>query len=130
VMEQSEAKPEEGIFWIAQMNFYDKQYVFQWAQGVDQSVQAFLHEQIDAVGAASHGEGVRPTAEQLLASGDASEFLVLMADQSRGVAMGSIRPREDRRDDRSSRAEEQEATNDAGAEAQSGTDMGTSHAAD
>lgn len=130
VMEQKDAKPEKGIFWIAQMNFYDKQYVFQWAQGVDRSVREFLQEQTDAMGASPYGEGVRLTTEQLLASGDAREFMVLVSDQPGGVAVGPIHSGEDRRDDGNPRSEDEKAADADRPEAQPGSGVETAHAAD
>jgi hypothetical protein len=102
VSEAKDANSEQGIFWVGQVNFYDKLYVFQWAQGVDQSVEAFFLEQIDAVGTASDGEGLRPTPEQLLASGEYGSILASVADRPGDVDVGPVHPRTDRRNRASS----------------------------
>lgn len=105
---QEEAKPDHGIFWIGNVNFYDKLYVFQWAQGVDREVQAFLHEQIDALGTLPDEQGLRPTTEQLLASGQYGNVLASMADRPSDVDVGPVHSGEDRGDDRTSVSEEED----------------------
>ena len=124
VLKQEEADPPNGVFWIASMNFYDKQWLFSWAQGVDQSVREFLQQQADALGTALDGEGVRLTTEQLLAHGRASEFMVRVADQPSSMAMGSIYSEQDRRDRPSANPEGEETSNAERAQVSTGANLG------
>jgi len=126
VEDDAEADPTRGIFWIGQMNFYDKQYIFQWAQGVDQSVQDFLQEQASALGTAPDGEGVRPTTEQLLSQGEPGNFLVVLPNRPRNLPVGPVHSGEDRRDDSGSGEQEQTTTHDPKTEVLAAADHGLS----
>jgi hypothetical protein len=93
---------EKGIFWSGRVNLYDKLWVFQWSQGVDSSIEEFFQQQIDAMGVASDGEGVRLTPEQLLATGEFGYVMDSVPDGSGNVDVGDVYPSADRRSDRSS----------------------------
>jgi hypothetical protein len=112
VLTEEEANPDAGVFWITQVNFYDKLWLFQWAQGVDQSVHEFLQQQADALGTASDGKSVRVTPEQLLANGESGHFMVSMADRPSDVDVGNVRSGEDRRHPASAAQKEQPADPD------------------
>lgn len=107
VLTEEEANTDAGIFWVTQVNFYDKLWFFQWAQGVDQSVHEFLQQQADALGTSSDGENVRVTTEQLLANGESGHFMVSVADRPGDVDVGDVRPGEDRRHPASASEEDQ-----------------------
>jgi hypothetical protein len=119
------AKPDEGIFYVGAVNFYDKLWLFQWAQGADQSVQSFLDEQTAYVGIAPDGPGVRPTAEQLLASGYYGDIMASLADRPGDVDVGTVHPRQNRRDRRAANRQERKAKS-KGAEVQQQADHGLS----
>lgn len=57
---------EQGPFPVADVDYFDKLYVYQWAQGVDQSVADFLHEQATTLGNLANGESVSLSAEPVL----------------------------------------------------------------
>lgn len=121
-----QAKPDDGIFYVGEVNFYDKLWLFQWAQGADQSVQTFLDQQTTYVGLAPDGPGVRPTAEQLLASGYYGDLVAGLADRPSGVDVGQVGPRQDRRDRRKA-ARQERKTNASRAKVQTEDDSEISH---
>lgn len=61
-----QADEELGRFWIGDVDYFDKLYVFQWAQGVDQSAADFLREQGEALGRLADGEELQLSAEPTL----------------------------------------------------------------
>lgn len=58
-------EPAEPFF-IGEADYFDKLYVYQWTQGVDQAVADFLHEQSQIVGIVADGGGVRDSTERVL----------------------------------------------------------------
>lgn len=129
VEKEEDINPEQGIFWIDTVNFYDKLWLFQWAQGVDQSVQQFLDQQAASVGTLSDEQGVRMSPQQLLAGGDFGRFVVSVADRPSDVDVGSVRPSKNRRNARSAAAKEQ-ATNTDSPEVHTQADHGFVNRAD
>lgn len=59
------AESEEEPFWVGEVDYLDKLYLYQWVEGVDLSVEEFLHQQAEIVGALQNGEGVQlsPTSD-------------------------------------------------------------------
>jgi hypothetical protein len=54
---------EEPPYHVDTVEYFDKAYLYKWAQGVDQSVEDFFLEQAEIVGALADGEGIQLSSE-------------------------------------------------------------------
>jgi len=55
----------EAPFYVGDVEYFDKLYLFQWAEGVDRTVEEFFREQGEAMGMLANGESI-----PLLTTGD------------------------------------------------------------
>lgn len=83
-----QADLENGPFPVADVDYFDKLYVYQWAQGVDQSVADFLREQSAALGALANGEGVSLSSEPVLRIERRGGRMVGVVDRSSDLDLG------------------------------------------
>lgn len=51
---------------VHEADYFDKLYVYQWTQGVDQPVAEFLHQQSEIMGIVADGPSVRESSERVL----------------------------------------------------------------
>lgn len=95
---EGEDDPANDVFSLDLVDYDDKLYVYQWTQGVDQSVQDFRLQQAAAVGTLGNGDEVRGTSEQLLRVERTGGRLVGLLDRPSGLSVGDVGRREDRGD--------------------------------
>lgn len=88
VMNDDDADEESGPYPVAAVDYFDLLYVYQWAQGVDQSVQDFLHEQGQTLGTLAAGESVPLSSEPVLRVERRGGRLVSVVDRPGDVAVG------------------------------------------
>lgn len=83
-----QADLEQGPFPVADVDYFDKLYVYQWAQGVDQSVADFLREQGTVMGNLANGEGVPLSSEPILRIERRGGRMVGVVDRPSDVDVG------------------------------------------
>lgn len=84
-----QADLEVGPFPVADVDYFDKLYVYQWAQGVDQSVADFLREQSATMGSLANGEGIPLSSEPILRIERRGGRMVGIVDRSSDVDLGN-----------------------------------------
>lgn len=110
----------EPPFYVGDVDYFDKLYVYQWAQGVDQSVIDFLNEQKSLVGNVAAGGEIPLSPEPLVRIERRGGRVVGVVPGSGGVHMGELHRAESAGDARSSSAAEQSDANDGSPEVQRG----------
>jgi hypothetical protein len=75
-------------FYVGDVNPLDLLYVYQWAQGVDESVAEFLHQQAEIMDRLSKGESVSDTAKHLLRSNRQGGRVARVYRGQRDVSVG------------------------------------------
>ena len=61
--DESRREAVDPPYWIGDVDYMDKLFLYGWAQGVDQSIQEFLQFQSEIVGAMADGTGVQLSSE-------------------------------------------------------------------
>lgn len=96
----AEADPDNLVFSVEDVDYFDLLYVYEYSQGVDREVREFLRFQVAVVGAVGDGNGLRPDAGRAVVIDRSTGRLVGLAGEPGGVEMGPVRQGEDRGDDR------------------------------
>lgn len=89
---------DNGIFPVSSVEFDDLLYLFQWAEGVDESVEAFFQRQTEAVGAMGDVPGVLVPTEGPVGDQPAGGRVAGVSDRPSYVDLGQSDPGPDRRD--------------------------------
>jgi hypothetical protein len=116
------ADAEDEPFWVGDVDYLDKLFLYQWVEGVDLSVEEFLHQQAEIVGALQDGEGVRLSAESDLRVDRTGRFIAGDPGRPGGDDVRVVHPGPDRGTDRKTRQPAKKATNRTRPKVQSGRD--------
>ena len=123
--DESREDAEEPPYYMGDVDYFDKLYVYQWAQGVDESVVEFLHGQKQALGALADGDGVPLSSEPVLRIERRGGRMVGVLDRPGDVPVGELHQEPDRGNDRRTRtAANKDTTHDHEAEVHARTDHG------
>ena len=88
---------EEPPYHIDDVEYFDKLYVYQWAQGVDRSVIEFLHEQSEAMGELADKQSIQLSPTSSLRVDSKGRFVVSADGGSGDVPVGELHPEPNRR---------------------------------
>jgi len=114
---------EEPPYHVDDAEYFDKLYLYQWAQGVDRTVIDFLHEQSEALGELATNQSVRLSPTSTLRVDSRGRFVVSDDGGSGDVPVGDVHPEPNRRARRTrSSTKQKQATHGTGTEVQSTPD--------
>lgn len=108
---------------IGSVDYFDKMYLYQWAQGVDRSVIDFLHEQSEALGELADKQSIRLSPTSELRVDRRGRFVVSDDGGPSDTPLGDIHPKPNRRARRARSAQtRKKQAHTAGAEVHSNSD--------
>ena len=83
-------------YYIGDVDYFDKMYLFQWCQGVDEDVEAFFLRQEQIVGAVENGEGVQLSPTRNIGTDRSGRLVVSDTSGSSGVPVRELHNSPDR----------------------------------
>lgn len=114
---------EEPPYYTGDVDYFDKLYVYQWAQGVDESVIDFLRGQDETMGALANGDSIPLSSEPVLRVERRGGRLVGLLGGQSDVPVGDVHQEQTGSNQRSSRTKDNQKAHDSGAQVQPGSDQ-------